>query len=594
MYKYENNIWLISKLWFSLSCKRRRHFYLILILILFSSFIEIVSISAFLPFLTILISPEHIFDINFLKSFLFSLGFSQPSQLLLPITLSFIILTIISGLTRLTLLWMNSNVSYSAGTEISIDIYNRTLHQDYLTHCSRNSSEIINSISNKSQSVIFTINNLLIFVSSCFLLAAIFSTLVLINPLIVGLTFSIFVIIYLGMNFFHKKILVSNSKIIADKSSKVIKSIQEGLGGIRDILLDSSQEFYCDLYKNSSIPLRKAQSSNLYLSASPRYIVESMSLITLAALAYFFLKLNYNIAYVLPSVGVLMFGLQRMLPLMQQTYSSLTNIQGIYASLSDVVSLLNQPLPRDFNKAYNKPLFFNNKISLRQLSFKYSNKAPLILKNINLSIKRGSCIGVIGTTGSGKSTLLDILMGLLEPTTGYLEVDDVLINYKNKKSWQKHIAHVPQAIFLADVSIAENIAFGVPEGEINFERVRLAAKYAQIDDTIEKLPNKYKTRIGERGVKLSGGQRQRVGIARALYKNADVVIFDEATSALDSKTERAVMDSILKLNNKFTLIIIAHRLTTLKECSKIIELEHGKIKRIGSYKKIMSKKVTTK
>ena len=144
------------------------------------------------------------------------------------------------------------------------------------------------------------------------------------------------------------------------------------------------------------------------------------------------------------------------------------------------------------------------------------------------------------------------------------------------------------------MSIAENIAFGVPEGEINFERVRLAAKYAQIDDTIEKLPNKYKTRIGERGVKLSGGQRQRVGIARALYKNADVVIFDEATSALDSKTERAVMDSILKLNNKFTLIIIAHRLTTLKECSKIIELEHGKIKRIGSYKKIMSKKVTTK
>jgi ABC-type multidrug transport system fused ATPase/permease subunit len=553
-----------------------------------------VSIGALLPFLTILISPEHIIDLNFLKSFLFWLGFSQSSQLLLPITLSFIILIIISGLTRLTLLWMNSSVSYAAGTDISINIFNRTLHQDYLTHCSRNSSEIINSISSKSASVIFTFNNLLIFVSSCFLLTAIFSTLVLINPLIVGLTFSLFVIIYLVMNFFHKKKLVANSKIIADKSSKVIKSIQEGLGGIRDILLDSSQEFYCDLYKNSSIPLRKAQSSNLYISASPRFIVESMSLITLAALAYFFLKLNYSIAYLLPSIGAFMFGLQRMLPLMQQTYSSLTNIQSIYASLSDVVSLLDQPFPRDFNKAYNKPLFFNNKISLRQLSFKYSNKAPLILKNINLSIKRGSCIGVIGTTGSGKSTLLDILMGLLEPTTGYLEVDDVRINYKNKKSWQNHIAHVPQAIFLADVSIAENIAFGVPEGEINFERVRLAAKYAQIDDTIEKLPYKYKTCIGERGVKLSGGQRQRLGIARALYKNADVVIFDEATSALDSKTERAVMDSILKLNNKFTLIIIAHRLTTLKKCSKIIELEHGKIKRIGSYKKIMSKKVTAK
>lgn len=594
MYKFRHSIALISKLWFSLPSKRRKQFYFIFILILLSSVVEVISLTAFLPFLTILISPERIFDINFIKSFLFWLGFTKSSHLLLPITLSFVILIIVSGFTKLTLLWLNSTVSYAAGTDISINIYNRTLCQDYLTHCSKNSSELINNISNKSQSVIFTINNILTFISSCILLLAIFSTLVFINPLIVGSTFFIFVLIYLGMNFFHKKILVANSKIIAEKSGKVIKSIQEGLGGIRDILLDSSQNFYCELYKNSAFPLRKAQSSNLFLSASPRYIIESLSLITLASLAYFFFKFNYNIKNVLPSVGVFIFGLQRILPFMQQTYTSLTNIQGIYGSLCDVVSLIEQPLPRDFNKSNNKPLFFNNKISLKQLSFKYLNKGPWILKDINLSIKKGSSIGIIGTTGSGKSTFLDILMGLLEPTTGYLEVDNVRLNFKNKKSWQKHIAHVPQAIFLADVTIEENIAFGVPGEEVDAERVRLAAKYAQIDDVIERLPCKYKTRIGERGIRLSGGQRQRIGIARALYKNADVIIFDEATNALDSKTEQAVIESIFKLNKNFTLIIIAHRLTTLKKCTKIIELEHGKIVQIGNYKEIISKKITAK
>jgi ATP-binding cassette subfamily B protein len=213
----------------------------------------------------------------------------------------------------------------------------------------------------------------------------------------------------------------------------------------------------------------------------------------------------------------------------------------------------------------------------------------MVIKNLNLTITKGSRIGFIGTTGSGKSTLLDIIMGLLEPTEGILEIDGQPITMLNHRSWQSHIAHVPQAIFLADSTIEENIAFGVHKNQIDHERVRQAAQQAQIADTIETWPKQYKTFIGERGIRLSGGQRQRIGIARALYKQADLIIFDEATSALDNETEEAVMQAIENLSDDLTILIIAHRLSTLKNCTNIIELSGGEIKRVGSFELIVTK-----
>jgi ATP-binding cassette subfamily B protein len=213
---------------------------------------------------------------------------------------------------------------------------------------------------------------------------------------------------------------------------------------------------------------------------------------------------------------------------------------------------------------------------------------PYVLKDINLTISTGSCIGFIGATGSGKSTLLDIIMGLLQPTSGLLEIDDQVITLANHRGWQAHIAHVPQAIFLADSTIAENIAFGIPKDQIDHSRVIQAAQQAQISESIESWPMQYQTFIGERGIRLSGGQRQRIGIARALYRQADVIIFDEATSALDNETEKAVMQAINNLSKELTVLIIAHRLTTLEGCTQIIELGEGVIKRIGSYQEIVA------
>jgi ABC-type multidrug transport system fused ATPase/permease subunit len=261
--------------------------------------------------------------------------------------------------------------------------------------------------------------------------------------------------------------------------------------------------------------------------------------------------------------------------------------QGL-ASFQDTLDLLDQPLPAYADQPPPKPLPFKQCIRLNRLAFRYGTQAPWILKNLDLEIGRGSRIGFIGVTGSGKSTLLDIVMGLLQPTEGGLEVDGQLVTAINARAWQAHIAHVPQVIYLTDSTVEENIAFGVPVDRIDRARVRWAAKQAQIDGVILTWPDAYSTFVGERGIRLSGGQRQRIGIARALYKQADVIVFDEATSALDNDTEKVVMQAIEGLNAELTVLIIAHRLTTLKNCTKIVELADGCVRRVGSYQEIIA------
>ena len=281
------------------------------------------------------------------------------------------------------------------------------------------------------------------------------------------------------------------------------------------------------------------------------------------------------------------FGAQRLLPVLQQAYGSWTQINSGRSSLCDALELLDQPLP-SYAKNSCVDLPFSQSIALKQVGFSYQKEMPYVLRDFNLRINKGDRVGFIGATGSGKSTLLDIMMGLLQPTSGTLEIDNQSITLENHRSWQAHIAHVPQAIFLADSTIEENIALGVPRNQIDFARVKWAARQAQILESIESWPNQYKTFVGERGIRLSGGQRQRIGIARALYKRANVIIFDEATSSLDNETEQSVMEAISGLSKDLTLLIVAHRLTTLKGCNQIVELHNGGIRRIGSYSEIVN------
>ena len=579
---------LLKGLWFNINSRRRRQFLLLGVLMVLSSFAEIVSIGTVLPFLAILTKPDIVFDSVAAQPIIQFLGITAINQLLLPFTIAFIIAILIAGIMRLLLLWTSTKLSFAIGADISINIYRRTLYQSYSVHCARNSSELINSISTKTSITTNIINMLILLVCSGVILSGILTTLILINPFIAFSIFGGFGLIYIFIVRLARNRLLSNSKITARESTQVIKSLQEGLGGIRDVLIDGSQATYCEIYQNADLPLRRAQANSSFISASPRYIMEVLGMILISTLAFHLTQKPEGSNYIIPVLGVLALGAQRLLPILQQIYAAWTYIKSNQVSLQDVLDLLNQPLPDYANKPVARPLPFKSFISLKQVCFRYNSETPYILKHLNLNIAKGSRIGFIGATGAGKSTLLDIIMGLLHPSEGILKIDGVAITLENHRAWQSHIAHVPQTIFLTDSSIEENIAFGIPKEKINFKRVREAAQQAQIAESIESWPNQYKTFIGERGIRLSGGQRQRIGIARALYKEADVIIFDEATSALDNETEQAVMEAIENLSKDLTLLIIAHRLTTLKNCTQIVELNSGEIKRSGNYYNIVN------
>jgi ATP-binding cassette subfamily B protein len=580
---------LLLRLWGHLRLRRRIEFGLLLFLMVLASFAEIISIGAILPFLAVLTNPQQIFELQAAEPFLKFLRIQNEHELLLSLTLFFVISALLSGMIRILLAWGSTRVTFGAGADISIDIYRRTLYQPYSVHVARNSSEVINGIITKTNSVIYgAISPTLTLISSVVMLVAILGILISIEPIISLATFSGFGFIYLIIIRFTRARKIRNSFEIAHESTQVVKSLQEGLGGIRDVLIDRAQATYCKIYQEADYPLRRAQGNNLFIGLAPRYGIEALGMALIAIIAYFVAQQPSGLANAIPLLGMLALGAQRLLPVMQQAYQSWSSIVGSQSSLEDTLDLLDQPLPSYYEKSVIDTLPFNKVISLSKISFRYSLNTPWVLRDVSLNIERGKRIGFIGVTGSGKSTLLDIIMGLLEPSEGSFEIDRKVISNQNNRAWQARIAHVPQAIYLSDSSIEENIAFGIPKEEIDFERVVLAARQAQIAETIQSWPSGYQTLVGERGVRLSGGQRQRIGIARALYKNADVLIFDEATSALDSDTEQAVMDAIQTLSFDVTILIIAHRLTTLKDCDQIVELDGGQIIRVGTYDDIVT------
>ena len=579
---------LLARLWRHISSRRRRQFGFLLVLMLIASFAEILSIGAVLPFLGVLTTPERVFEHSLAQPFIQILGLTEPAQLLLPLTITFGLAAVVAGVMRLWLLWASTRLSFATGADLSMSIYRRTLYQPYEIHVARNSSGVINGIWSKVKGVIGgVIVPVLTLISASIMLIVILIAMLSVEPLIALATFGGFGLIYVSIIRITRIKKIRNSKAMAHESTQVVKSLQEGLGGIRDVLIDGSQEAYCHIYRKADLPLRRAQGSIHIIANSPRFGIEALGMLLIAVLAYTLAQEADGIAKAIPILGALALGAQRLLPVMQQSYAAWTSIQGFQVSLQDTLDLLDQPLPDYANQPAVKPLPFQQQIKLNQLSFRYSPQSAWVLRNLDLNIAKGSRIGIIGATGSGKSTLLDIVMGLLRPSEGSLEIDGQPVTIENHRAWQAHIAHVPQDIFLADSTIEENIAFSIPKDQIDHERVRQAAQQAQIADSIDTWPKQYQTFVGERGVRLSGGQRQRIGIARALYKQADVIIFDEATSALDNETEQGIMQAIEGLSTELTILIIAHRLSTLRNCTQIVELGSCGILRTGSYQNIV-------
>ena len=571
-----------------LTKRRQKQFSLLLILMVVASLAEIISIGAVLPFLGVLTAPEQVYQHSLMQPFIQTLALTKPEQLILPLTILFITAVLLAGVIRLTLLYAMTRLSFAAGADLSINIYRRTLYQEYEVHVSRNSSEVINGIIIKTNEVINgVIGPVLAIISSTILLIGIMAALFAINTTIALSAFISFSLLYWLIIRYAKTHLEEHSKTIAVQSTQMIKSLQEGLGGIRDVLIDGTQQFFCKLYRNADLPLRRASGKNVFISGSPRYVMEAIGMMLIAGLAYVMTQQEGGIVTAIPILGALALGAQKLLPVLQQIYSSYSQIKASKSSFEDVLNLLDQPLPEYADQLPPKPISFVKEIKLNNLNFRYIEDSPWVLKNVNLSLKKGSRIGFMGVTGSGKSTLLDIIMGLLPPTEGGLIIDNQTINTQNRRAWQAHIAHVPQNIYLADSTIEENIAFGIEKELIDHQRVKKVAQKAQVAQFIEQWKDGYQTFVGERGVRLSGGQRQRIGIARALYKQANVLIFDEATSALDNETEQAVMDAIEGLDKELTIFIIAHRLTTLKGCDKIVKLGEKNAINILSYKEVL-------
>ncbi len=568
--------------------RRKIQLGLLFLLMIAASIAELISIGAVLPFLGALTSPDTVFGHPVAQPLVNALGLTTPEQLLAPLTIFFGLAALVAGGVRLLLSWAQTRLSYAMGADFSFGIYKRTLYQPYMVHLRRNSSQVIAGVANKADGVIYnTVIPILVIISSGVMMITILFALLAIQPKVTAAAIVSLGSIYGLVIIFSRRRMLKNSQLISEQQNRVIKVLQEALGGIRDVIIDGSQDFYCQIYRDADWRLRRAQSNIAIVSVSPRYVVEALGMALIAAIAYLLVEHSGGIDLAVPMIGALALAAQRMLPLLQQSYASWTSIRGGRASLNDALDFLEQPSPEYVNAPSSGPLLFQQEIIFSQVGLRYTEDSPLVIRQLNLKIPKRGRIGIIGATGSGKSTLLDIAMGLLIPTQGEMKVDGLTIGVKEHRAWQSHIAHVPQSIFLADASIAENIAFGIPVNQIDFARVERAARSAQIASTIEAWTDKYDTVVGERGVRLSGGQRQRIGIARALYKQADLIIFDEATSALDGETERAVMDSIKDLNSDLTMMIVAHRLTTLRDCTQIIELKNGMVSRVGTYEEII-------
>jgi len=551
-------------------------FFLCFALIICSSFAELLTISAIIPLLSVLSSPEIFFNDERVAPFLDFLNITNPQELILAFSLFFCFSALLGAFFRMACLMYSSRMSFSIAHQLSLKTYKSALHRSYAKHISSNSADVVTTLSYQLERVVYSlIFQFFLLVSALVISLIILAALIVMEPV---LTISIAIIcslFYLLITLALKKTLLRESERIVEASSAQVRIINESLGGIRDILINNAHSFYFSAFESKNYMLRRGQAINMVASMSPRYLVEGLGFIMIVIAAYV-VSLQGTFSSAVPLLGALAIGAQKLLGLFQQLYVAWSSIQGNFESLQDVSRLLNEEAPINFSPSLNR-LDFKNEIVLKDVGFTYNDDATSIFQGVNFQINAGDRIGIIGETGSGKSTFVDIVAGLLFPNQGSVFIDNIKLDNSNASSWMPNLAYVPQNIYLSDESILENIAIGASAESIDLVLAQQSLEHASLDKFIDSLPNGVHTKVGERGVKLSGGQKQRIGIARAIYKKASLIIFDEATSALDGSTENAVMEAIDSLDSSITMLIIAHRTSTLKNCNKIIELKNGTV-----------------
>ena len=578
----------VKEIFSLLTPKQRSEFYVLQTLVIIMAIGEVISVASIAPFMALVGDLTLIESNSYLKeAYVFS-GVDSPESFLFLSGVFVLVVLTISAMVAMFTTWRLAMFSARVGTQVSDRLFRFYLRQDWLFHASGSSSQLTKKLATESERLSKFVVLPLMQMNAKIVLVTLLATAIFIyNPTVAIIGLAIFSTAYIVLYKVVRSRLYRNGQNVSRVFGIRFKLMNEAFGGIKDLILLNRGRLFVDEFEASGKVLARSQGMIATYAQVPRYLMELIafgSMITL--ILYLISSHNGNLGEILPILSVYALAGMKLLPAMQQTYAHLSLAKANLASFESIKSELKESLKAESSNGSitaTKIVSFEKNIALENIDFSYPNKSDLALDNLSLEIGRNKLVGIAGSSGSGKSTLIDLLLGLISPRSGTIKIDGVELSGDNLRAWQDRVGFVPQSIFLADSSIAENIAFGIPKEQIDYQKVDEVAKLAHLDELITTLDDGVHSMVGERGVQLSGGQRQRIGIARALYNDADVLVFDEATSALDGVTEKMIMNSINDLMGKKTIILIAHRLKTIINADVIFLIESGKLVDSGSF-----------
>jgi len=582
--KYNSSFSLIYRLWIQLKARRKKQLIGLIFLMIFSGLSEIISIASFIPFITSLSTSSVLFENKYINILSNYFGVYSQQQIILITTLIFVLFVFVSTCIRIINIWLNYRMTALIGSDISLKAYRNLIYQPYEYMASKNSGELISILNNQLDFTVSSISLILRILTNTIILFIIGIGLLCIDFQLALLSCFFIIFPYIVITIYTKRRVYKNSQIINRALINKVKSIQDSLNLNKEIIINELHSKFVEKYKINEIVLRDKQTENNFFSMFPRYTMEGIGIISIALLASFFSNIRSGGENIIPFLGALTLAAQRLVPTLQQIYAGFANLRGYSSAINSVLETCDLKISKSYLNLKNRDIVFNEKISFNNIDFSFDENNKQTLKKINLKIFKGEKIGIIGGTGSGKSTILNLLSGFIVPTSGEILLDDQYLisspKENNLRSWYELISYVPQQIYLKDGAIWENITLSDDRNNINEERMIWAAEQSLIIDYINQSDEGFNSLVGEKGIKISGGQSQRIGIARALYKKSSVLLLDEITSSLDLETEKLLIRNLMSLENDITIIFVAHRLSTLSKCTRIIEIKKGSIKNI--------------
>ena len=566
---------------------------LLLFCVLGMAFLQTAGIASILPFIAVLSSPELIQTNTYLAELYNNLKFTNFNSFLFFLGTGVLVVLIISNIFSAVTTRLLIRFTFLQGHALSQKLFRQYLSQPYIYFLNRNSADLLkNIITEIDRCVIGVFAPALDIIVRSIITLFIVGLLIAIDPLLAFITLLVCGGSYALVYKIARRHLARSGKLAADSQGSRNKIVSEAFGGIKEIKLLGREENFLINFEPRSRDFAMSLTNSRTISELPKYALETIIFGGILLIMLYLLNVKENMEGVLPLLALYAFAGYRLMPALQRVFGGLTAVRYYLPVLEIIFTDINEKFQGEDVSVKHVPesqtLAFTDSLILENITYQYPNSDEDVIKNLNLTIKANTTIGFVGTTGSGKTTLVDIILGLLQIINGTYKIDGVEVDSGNIRNWQKNIGYVPQEIYLADDTVARNIAFGIPDNEIDQRAISRAAQTANIDEfVLQGLPHGYDTFLGERGVRLSGGQRQRIGIARSLYNDPKTLILDEATSALDSSTENAIMEALQHLYHEKTIIMIAHRITTVKECDTIYVMENGRIIASGKYDELI-------